>query len=373
MKRIGLCLVVAASCLAASAAESADRLYVENSYGHDVVVLSIPEHEIINRIPLGGAPDDVTASSDGSVVYVNLETSVNIPFLDEGIPTAGAVVAIDTATDRIVWRASVGGMPHHITLTPDDRYLFVPLFDGAVMEVLDTQRREVVDRIRLGRGDVGKWPLLRDLLKTWFTDHSPENPLGYGAHGTMLSPDGTRLYVGSMIADLITVIDVETREIIRRIPFADAVRPFDITADEKRLYVQLSGLHGFVVVDLDSGEQLRTVELPPLPDDVKLPGFFPRTVNHGLALTPDERYLLANASLTGYVAVYSHPELELVKTIPVGSEPNWIVFSPDGHFAYISNRASNDLSVIDLKTLEEVKRIAVGDYPQRMATVRVAD
>jgi YVTN family beta-propeller protein len=99
---------------------------------------------------------------------------------------------------------------------------------------------------------------------------------------------------------------------------------------------------------------------------------FPHTVDHGIELSPDERYLFAAASAGHYVAVYSHPELELIKQIPTGKEPNWIVFAPDGRYAYVSSRISNDISVIDVARLEEVQRVPVtGNYPQRMKIVDV--
>jgi YVTN family beta-propeller protein len=76
--------------------------------------------------------------------------------------------------------------------------------------------------------------------------------------------------------------------------------------------------------------------------------------------------------------VYTHPDLEFVKTIPVGREPNWITFGPDSRFAYVGCRGSNEVSVIDLHSLAEIKRVATGgegsarlkvvDVPERDAT-----
>jgi YVTN family beta-propeller protein len=253
------------------------------------------------------------------------------------------IVAISTETERILWRAPVGGWAHHLTLTRDDRTLFVPLFDRLWLEVIDTEQKKVVKR----------------------------TPIGYGGHGTRLSPDGKRLYVGSMFLDVLTVVDVDTLKPVKRLPFADAVRPFAFTRDEKTLFVQLSRLHGFEVVDLTRDAIVRRVDLPKLAGDVELPKFYPHTYNHGLELSPDEKLLLAAGSVAGYVCAYRLPELELVATIPVGQEPNWIVCSKDGSFAYVSNRKSNNLSVIDIKALKEVKRIPVGEYPQRMRVVDV--
>ena len=93
------------------------------------------------------------------------------------------------------------------------------------------------------------------------------------------------------------------------------------------------------------------------------PDFYPHNVNHGLLLSPDEKYLFANGSAANYVAIYSHPDLKLVKTIPIGTDPNSIAFSKDGKFAYITNRESDDLSVISVEKLEEIKRIPSATNP----------
>ncbi len=154
--------------------------------------------------------------------------------------------------------------------------------------------------------------------------------------------------------------------------YRDGVRPFAITADQSRAFVQQSWLHGFVVVDLAARQPLRTVLLPDA-DRAPAPDSYPHNVNHGIALSRDQRLLLANGSVFDYLAVYRHPQLELVKTIPVGRDPNSIALSRDGRFAYISNRGSGDLSVIDLEGLVEIKRLRLGRKPQRMVVIDVPD
>jgi YVTN family beta-propeller protein len=94
-------------------------------------------------------------------------------------------------------------------------------------------------------------------------------------------------------------------------------------------------------------------------------------MNHGLGLSPDTKYLVANASMSEFVAIYSFPGLELLGTVPVGHEPNWVVFSKDSKYAYVSNRRDDTISVIDLAGRKEATRITVGDYPQRMTVATV--
>jgi YVTN family beta-propeller protein len=153
----------------------------------------------------------------------------------------------------------------------------------------------------------------------------------------------------------------------------EGVRPFQLSPDEKLLYAQLSKLHGFVVLDLARDSVIRTVELPTLGKAVPAASLKAShwVVNHGLGITNDGRYLLANASLSGFTAIYSLPDLKLVGTVPVGREPNWIVFSKDGKYAYVSSRRENTVSVISIADCREIARIKVGEFPQRM-TVAMA-
>lgn len=330
---------------AASAAHGpGEYLYVENTDSGEISVIRIPDHDVVSTIRLGVYLDDVVASSDGRVLYANRVESMGHPF-SKRIGESGEILAISTETEEILWRTPVSGWPHHLTLSPDNRKLFVPLFDRMYLDVVDTQQQKVTERIA--------------------------SPIG--SHGTRLSPDGKRLYVGSMLMDLIVVYDLKSYRPVKRIAFSDGVRPFTILPDEKTLYVQLSRLHGFQVVDLEDDTMVRQVNLPARPEGTALPQFFPHTYNHGLEISPDQRYLFAAASVANSVAVYRLPGLELAAQIPVGEEPNWIVFDKRGRFAYVSNRVSDTVSVISVGDLKEVTRIPVGRYPQRMTTVVVPE
>jgi YVTN family beta-propeller protein len=342
-----IAIFLAALCVLRASAgnaetEGKEHVYIVNTNGGTVSVVSIPEHEVVGTIEVGPLVDDLEISKDGRILYVNRMQSMGHP-LSEGICDSGEIIAFDTETEEELWRAPTEGWPHHPKLSADDRLLFVPLFDQMYIEIFDTAQRR----------SVGKFPAM------------------LGSHGMKLSPDGKRLYVGSMLADLLIIYDLENEyRPVGVLPFRDGVRPFAFTQDEGTLFVQLSWLHGFEVVDMESGEK-RRVDLPELPEGTETPEVFPHTYNHGLALTPDEKLLFAAGSVANYVCVYMLPELELAATIPVGTDPNWIEFDEAGRFAYVSNRGSNDLSVIDVEKLEEIKRLPLGQYPQRLEVARI--
>jgi YVTN family beta-propeller protein len=321
---------------AALAAQTQEYLYVGNSLGGDISVIAIPSHKVVRTIPesvVGNHPDDVIASRNGDVLYIS-RLDVN------------DVIAVSTATEQVLWRAEVPGVPNHLTLSPDERYLYVPIYDKGLLAVVDTKTHEVLKTL-----DVGKGP-----------------------HGTQLGPTGKHVYIGNMESNDVAVVDVASNTLEKRIALPEGVRPFQLSRDERYLFAQLSKLHGFVIVDLARDSVVRTVTLPtngkPLPAPTLQMSHY--VMNHGLGISPDGKYLVANGSLIGITAIYSLPDLTLLGTVPVGREPNWVVFSRDSKFAYVSNRRDNTLSVISLEQKKEIARLKVGEFPQRMTTTVVA-
>ena len=62
------------------------------------------------------------------------------------------------------------------------------------------------------------------------------------------------------------------------------------------------------------------------------------------------------------------PDLELLGGVPVGGDPDWLTFSPDGKSVYVGCAAPDWVSVVDVKAIKEVARIPVGFVPKRNIT-----
>jgi YVTN family beta-propeller protein len=329
--------VLAAAPFRAVPAQPSDQtLFVENTNSGDVSIIDNTRLAVVGSIPVGLSPDDIVSSPNGAMLYIS-----RIVRSAAGRPTGkGEVVAVDRATRQILWRAPLPGVPNHLAVSPDGKLVYVTLVSTHYVDIVDPARRAVVDSV-----DVGTGP-----------------------HDILVSPDGHRVYVGLILGNKVTIFDATTHAIIRQIGFEAPVRPIALTADQTRLFVQLSHLHGFVVVDPATGQTIRQIQLPLAPGQTR-PDSMPVTADHGLRITADGRYLIANGSMANLVAIYSLPDLSLVGTVPVGTDPNWDTLSPDGTRVYVSNRGSDDVSVIDIAARKEVARVKVGRYPERMTAV----
>ena len=63
---------------------------------------------------------------------------------------------------------------------------------------------------------------------------------------------------------------------------------------------------------------------------------------------------------------------EGASAIPVGNRVWGIALDPSGTKLYTANGASNDVSVVDVKSRKELRRIKVGDGPWGIAVVNTA-
>jgi YVTN family beta-propeller protein len=315
-------------------------LYIENSYGGDISVVDLETYKEVKRIPLGkGArPDDIVGSSDGKVLYLNGLLHIDGHPAPDATYDNSKIIAVSTETQQVIWEEEVRGQVGHMLISPDDRYLYLAVFDKYFLLRFDTKTRESI--------------------------YIPVNFVG--GHGVRISKDGKRLYLGSILFGEMDVIDLESQKVIQRILFRDPVRPFDVTRDESTAYVQCSWLHGFHVVDLKQNRITKTIALPTLGGDVPVPLEWPNTFDHGMILTPDEKRLLAVATTGGYVSIYSVPDLDFVASVPVGKEPSWVITDRNGEIAYVSNRVSNTITVVSIAQAKAIHTIEVGDYPQRM-------
>ena len=83
-------------------------------------------------------------------------------------------------------------------------------------------------------------------------------------------------------------------------------------------------------------------------------------------VTPDQKTLLVNSRLNSALYAYSLPDLKPLGGATLGGKgAGWLTITPDGKTAYVANEHTNDVSVVDIKSMKETARIPVGFAPAR--------
>jgi YVTN family beta-propeller protein len=244
-----------------------------------------------------------------------------------------------------VKKVKLSGRPNNVVITKDAKRVYVAIRQapGAV---------DVVDTASL------------TLAKTISTPGAVHNPF--------LTPDGKFVVAGSIEGRNLTVIDTKTETPAWSLYFDEGVRPiaFDTNADgsTKKMFVQISGFHGFYIVDFDARKEVGRIVLPSLPPEQRHLDTLQGSPAHGIGVAPDGKTLWVCSKMNSHLYVYSMPDLKYLGGVPVGDHPDWITFTADSKTVYAANAGSNDVSAVDIATRKEVARIPVGQVPKRNVT-----
>lgn len=319
-----LCLCVS---LATALAGAKLRIYVANSDDNKITVIDPATDTVSAEFQVSANPHGIVPSPDGQRFYVSSESR---DVLD----------VVDRATGKVVKSIPIGPRPNNVAITADGKRVYVCIRGKSHVDIVDTATLEKVKSVEVGKGP----------------------------HNVYRTPDGTSMIATSMDGEKLTVIDVKTEEPKFELLPGGVPRPVEIDANPdksiRRLFVQLSNLHGFAVVDWATRRQTAKIMLPEAPPDAK--PLIPATFSHGMSISPDHKTLWVDSMLNNTVNIFTLSDLKQIATVPVGRGPDWMVFTPDGKKCYVSNAGANSVSVIDGATFRELKRIPVGKVPKRI-------
>jgi len=206
-------------------------------------------------------------------------------------------------------------------IAPDGKFICLPSLEKAHWHVIDA--------------------LSGDVLKKLVPDS--------GAHNTIVSLDGRHAYLAGLKSPLLRVTDTKTHEIIREVgPFSSAIRPFTVNGRGTLCFVNVNGLLGFEIGDLETGKKLYRVEVQGFKTGLPKRHGCP---SHGVGLTPDEKEIWVTDASNKRLHVFDTtvmPPKQLTDVV-LRDEPGWVTFSLDGRHAWPSTG-----EVIDVKSRKVV-------------------
>ena len=301
------------------------------------------------------------------------------------LPILGAMAAATTVAG-----ASDNRSASAIAITADGATLVVVNPDSGTVSLVDTGRLEVSSEIAVGE-DPRTVAVATDGREAWVANHGSrtvslidltgqseptEVAVGDRPYGIVSSPDGRRVYVTLNGEGLVAVIDAPRRRVVRTIAVGNRPAGIAIGNDGSELYAThlLEGV--LTVIDLDDGDAVTEVAL--WPDSNLLQSVVP-TPDGLVAFLPHTRSNTRNTTLTFDTTVFplvskvdlvnrqhlvgQQISLDTVDPPGVGL-PFDASISDDGSTLWVVNAASNDLTVVDLRTGLRLAHIEVGANPR---------
>jgi YVTN family beta-propeller protein len=185
--------------------------------------------QLAGRVPTGKTPSHIWIDSRSTTAFVSMQES------DE-------VVAVDLPTHALKWRLRTGPMPADIFGSADDRTLLVALTGGDGIEVVDvtSARPRTVGRIRTGKG----------------------------AHAFRSAGDRRHVFVSNRVGNSISKLDLQTLTVVETYPAPGGPDCIEVLADGRTLLVTSRWAHRLTVIDTQTRSVVRQVKVASSPHGV---------------------------------------------------------------------------------------------------------
>jgi len=350
-----VCTVAITLALAVCAEAQNYFVFVSNERSGDVTVIDGTTDSVIGTFAVGKRPRGIHAAPDGRRVFVTLSGSPRIaPGVDENRAPADkradGLGVIDPATRKLIDRWHVGSDPEQFAISKDGKFAFIANEDDASASIIDLDSGQSRGRIKVS-----------------------EEPEGVG-----VNPASGEVYVTCEEKGEVFAIDPEQQRVIATMETGGRPRSVAFSSDGTRAYVACENGGYVAVIDAKSHKVLSKIQLPtgslPMGTVVSRDGkeLYVSTGRGNAIAIIDTQKLNTQGSPLLSARGEGEGEESIVAMIPVGNRVWGIALDPAGSKLYTANGASNDVSVVDVKSRKELRRIKVGDGPWGIAIVTAA-
>ncbi len=196
------------------------RIYVSNEDTKSASVVNIAKGKVEHIIPVGQEPEGVAVTPDGKQFYVTCESG-------------GDVYVIETSGYTIVGHFKVDPRPRTVAFLPSAGLAFVPSESVGLINVIDSKSFTPVKvitlpggarpmSVKLGNGDRFLYVSNGRAGSVSVIDVQSEEVVGEIKVGTRpwgmaVSPDGKYLFTANGPSDDISVVDLKTNQEIKRV------------------------------------------------------------------------------------------------------------------------------------------------------------
>ncbi|MBT3921109.1 MAG: hypothetical protein HOF21_00895 [Nitrospina sp.] len=151
----------------------------------------------------------------------------------------------------------------------------------------------------------------------------------------------------------LSFMDLKTKKIVGRVFLGKWVNPHMavLTPDGRRVVTGGTRANRAYIIDVATLKLIKSIPVDTAPEH--------------LAITPDSRYYYQGNPDGDSVSIIDLVSLKRLKNLEGFAEPLNITMLPDGSKAYVANMGAHWVGVIDVKRHELLKKIKVGDVPER--------
>ncbi|WP_186434239.1 YncE family protein [Candidatus Nitrosocosmicus arcticus] len=306
-----------------------NKIYVANQYSNTVSVFDANTDKLISTVQTGIFPYSIDTNQFNNRIYVTNRGSND-------------VTVIDGSTDSVIDNITVGKSPVQVAVDQSSSWVYVTNIDSNSLSVIDG--------------------ITNDVIRTISGISTP--------YGISVNPVSNKVYVSNIANSTITVMDEDNSSFIKNIPVGKAPVGIDINEERNIVYVTnyasnslslINGTNDTVVKTIQTGESPVGVKINPVLNKVYVSNIASNTVSV-INETSSEKIkdIAVNPSSIIERAEYPYAIPTNIKFPLIAS---FVAVDPITNLVYVTNTASNTLSIIDGIEDESIVRIGFDTNP----------
>lgn len=299
-----------------SFAAGTGNIFVSTEKGNEVVVLD-PGYNIIKRIPTSRRPRDMQMTKAHDLLYVACGDD-------------DAIDVIDVNALEVVDSIPTGPSPEMFRLSDDESAVYVSDEENSTVEKIDLKQKVAVQTI----------------------------PSGAEPEGILIMPGGKIVFATSEVADMVHVIDADQGAVIKNVLVGTRPRRFLYLPTLNEVWVSCELSSEIFILDATTYE-IKGDSLIIVP-----PGFQEEDVTPvGMASLKDDSKVFLSLGRANHIAILDAKSHDVLSFVLTGKRCWSIDLSRDEKTAIVANGLSDDITVVDVPSMQPVQSLPIGRVP----------
>ena len=256
------------------------RLFATVESDHTLRIIDTASRQTIATVKVSGRPNQCAATPDGKYVAVPIRDGDSVDIIDvkqekivKNLPIKEPHNALNTGSNHFIYVSSmggnevdlidlekmdyaahipVGGRPRPYVVSPDGKTMYVALANLHGFVIVDIPEKKVLERVEIP------------------SEHATLRKLEYETpdtltHGLAFTPDGSELWVSSLLDDAMYIYDVKAKKVMGKVSTGMGPNWIVFTPDGKYACISNTDTDDVSVIDVKSRREVTRVKVGKVP------------------------------------------------------------------------------------------------------------
>ena len=256
------------------------RLFATVEVDHTLRIIDITSQQTIGTVKLPGRPNQCAATPDGKYVVVPIRDGDSVEIVDvkqqkivKSLPIKEPHNALNTGSNRYIYVSSMGsneidlidlekmdyaahipagGRPRPYVFSADGNTMYVAVADLHGFVIVDIPGKKVLERVEIP----SEHATLRKL------EYESQDTL---THGLALTPNGSELWVSSLLDDSMYIYDLKAKKVTGRVGTGVGPNWIVFSPDGKYACVSNTDTDDVSVIDAKARREVTRVKVGKVP------------------------------------------------------------------------------------------------------------